>query len=123
VTELDGLLETVGKRGYLWHMFRADQHGPEVLAGVLQHGGCADVFVFSGGDHAHAYRAPTGRHADVFAPIQVYWWYRASPVWTLRALLTLPAPGDPDAPDTLTPVPPGLGVPGDRVPVRIRRRV
>jgi len=122
VTELDVLLETAGKRGFMWHMFRTDQHGPEVLAGVFQHPGCADVFVFSGGEHAHAYRLPTGRHADVFAPTQVYWWYGASPVWTLRAVLTLLEPGHPEAPDTLIPVPPGLGIPSNRIPVRMRRR-
>jgi len=54
-TELDVLLATAGKRGYLWHMFRTDQHGPEVLAGIFQPSGCADVFVFSDREHAHAY--------------------------------------------------------------------
>jgi len=95
VTELDALLERAGKRGYMWHMFRADRHGPEVLAGVFQRPGCADVFVLSGGDHAHAYRLPTGADTDVFAPRTVYWWYAQNPVWTLRALLTLPKPRSP----------------------------
>ena len=122
VTELDALLEKAGKRGFTWHMFRTDQHGPEVLAGVFQHPGCADVFVFSGGEHAHAYRVPTGRHANVFAPTSVYWWYGAGPVWTLRAEQTLPEPGDPEAPEKLTPVPPGLGIPGNRTQVKVRRR-
>jgi hypothetical protein len=122
VTELDVLLEMAGKRGYLWHMFRTDQHGPEELAGVFQHAGCADVFMLSGGEHAYAYRVPTDRHADVFAPTRLYWWYGASPVWTLRALLTLPEPGHPDAPDALFAAPTGLGIPGDRMPVRMRRR-
>lgn len=122
VTELDVLLETAGERGYMWHMFRADRHGPEVLAGVFQHAKCADVFVFSGESYAHAYRLPTGDETDVFSPAHVYWWYGASPVWTLRALLTLRAPGHPDAPEMLTPAPSNLGIPGDRVPVRMRRR-
>jgi hypothetical protein len=119
VTELEALLETAGRRGYLWHLFRIDRHGPEILAGVFQHPECADVFVLSGAEHAHAYRVPTRADTDVFAPTQVYWWYGASPVWTLRALLTLPEPGQPDM---LTPAPPGLGIPGNRMPVRMRRR-
>ena len=122
VTELDALLEKAGKLGYLWHMFRTDQHGPEVLAGVYQRSGSADVFVFSSDEYAHAYRLPTDTDTDVFAPTRVYWWYGASPVWTLRALLTLPEPGRPDAPDTLIVAPPGLGIPGDRMSVRMRRR-
>jgi hypothetical protein len=122
VTDWDALLEEAAARGYLWHLFRTDRHGPEVLAGVFQHHGSADVIVFSGAEHAHAYRLPTGRDTDVFTPSRVYWWYAASPVWTLRALLTLPAPGAQDAPRTLHPAPPGAGVPGDRHPVRMRRR-
>lgn len=122
VTELDALLEKVGKVGFMMHMFRVDQHGPGVLAGVFQHAGCADVFVLSSGEYAHAYRLPTGAGTDVFTPTRVYWWYAASPVWTLRALLTLPRPSHPDAPVMLVPMPPGLGVSGDRRPVRLRRR-
>lgn len=122
VTEWDALLDTAAGRGFLWHMFRVDRHGPEVLAGTFQHLGCADVVVFTGAEHAHAYRVPTGTDTDVFAPVRVYWWYAASPVWTLRGLLTLAAPGDPDAPGRLVPAPPGAGVPGGRIPVRMRRR-
>lgn len=121
VTELEALLEKAGKLGFLVYMFRTDRHGPEVLAGVLQRSGYADVFVFCSDEYAHAYRLPTGTDTDVFAPTRVYWWYSASPVWTLRALLTLPEPGQPDAPDTLIAAPPSLGIPGDRMPVRVRR--
>jgi hypothetical protein len=83
VTELDALLELAGRRGYLWYGF----------VGVCRHSGCADVFVLSDREHAYAYRLPTDVDTDVFAPALVYWWYAASPVWTLRALLTLPEPG------------------------------
>jgi hypothetical protein len=120
--ELDVLLEEAGKQGYLWYLFRTDHHGPEVLAGVLQRLGCADVLVLSGVEHAHAYRVLTGPDTDVFAPRDVLWWYGANPVWTLRGLLTLPEPGHPEAPTTLTPAPPGSGVSGDRRPARLRRR-
>lgn len=122
VDELDALLEEAARRGYLWHMFRTNRHGPEVVAAVFQWPGCADVFVLNDEDYAHAYRTPTGPQSDVFAPREVLWWYGGSPVWTLRALLTLPAPGSSDAPTVLAPAPPGSGVPGDRLPVRTRRR-
>jgi hypothetical protein len=97
VTELDALLELAGKRGYLWYG----------SVGVCEHSECADVFVFSDREHAHAYRLPTDADTDLFTPVWVCWWYAANPVWTLRALLTLPEPG---APETLVPAPPGLGV-------------
>ena len=112
VTELDALLAKAGKLGFMLHMFRTDRHGPEVLAGVFQRSGYADVFVFSSDEYA--YRLPADADTDVFTPTHVFWWYGASPVWTLRALLTLPEPGRPDAPDTLIAAPSGLGIPGDR---------
>jgi hypothetical protein len=122
VSEFDLLLESAGRRGFLWHMFRPDRHGPDAIAGVFGHDRCVDVFVLTGGEHAHAYRSPTGPRDDIFAPGQVFWWYSGNPVWTLRAVLALPEPGDHGAPDTLVTVPPGFGVPGARTPVRIRRR-
>ena len=103
-------------RGYRWQMFHTDRNGPELLAGVRHHSACTDVIVLSGADVAHAYRLPADPDTDVFAPARVHWWYAASPVWTLRALLTLPAPGDPGAPRTLHPAPPGAGI-----PVTVRR--
>lgn len=104
MTELDALLERADERGYELHVFRTERKSHEVVAGVYHHPGCADVFVLSDGEHAHAYRLPTGADTDVFTPTHVYWWYSASPVWTLRALLTLPEPGRRDAPDVLVPV-------------------
>jgi hypothetical protein len=74
VTEWNALLETAAGRGYLWHMFRTDRDGPEVLAGTFRHPGCADVVVIAGAEHAHAYRLPAGADTDVFAPAHVYWW-------------------------------------------------
>lgn len=141
-TEVDALLEEAGKRGFMWHQYRVDRHGPDVLAGVYQWEGFADVVVIADVTHAHAYRTPTSPNTDVFAPTHVTWWYgdntrlwqsrpdrlpvtgigAGSLVWTLRALLTLPAPGDPYAPATLVPALPGTGISGARVPVRIRRR-
>jgi hypothetical protein len=121
VDELDVLLERLGKRGYLFHAFRNDQHGPEVLAAVLDVGGTADVLILFDEDHAVAYRTPTGPGVDTFAPTHIYWWYASSAVWTLRAVLTLAPPGHPDAAGVLLDAPPDLGLPAaGRMPVRIR---
>ncbi|GAB3435181.1 hypothetical protein [Actinophytocola sediminis] len=141
LTELDALIEVAAKRGYLWHQFRVDRHGPDVLAGAYQWALCADVVVLADERNSHAYRTPTGPTTDVFAPTRVHWWYGRSddsvappakpgqlrvlpgisPVWTLRALLTLPTPDEPGGLLPPMPAPKGTGVAGDRVPVRIRR--
>lgn len=139
MTELDLLMTEAGRRGYLWHQFRTDQHGPEVLAGVFQWESCVDVVVLADEKGTHAYRTPADPMVDVFAPVYVHWWYGRSDdtvalprrgmalpgvdaVWILRALLTLPTPGEPGGLSPLTSAPKGTGVAGDRVPVRIRRR-
>lgn len=122
--ELDALLEKTSKRGYLWHRFRDNHHGPEVLAGVFQWDNCADVVVLTDDAGTHAYRTPTDHATDVFAPAQVHWWYgkgEVGMVWVLRALLTLPGPHEPGGLPRLVPAPKGTGVPGTRIPVRIRR--
>lgn len=125
VDELDVLIERAGKTGFLWHGFRVDQHGPEVLAGVYSWGDCADVVVLTDDSGSHAYRTPMDATTDVFAPSHVYWWYGRSNevgmVWVVRALLTLPPPDESAGLSPLIPAPPGTGVPGDRTPVRMRR--
>jgi hypothetical protein len=138
VNELDALIEKAAKRGYLWHRFRDDDVGPEILAGVYQWGACADVMVLADEKGSHAYRVPVIPAVDVFAPSHVHWWYGRSDdavrlprpglvlpgvnrVWILRALLTLPNPGELGGLLPLVPAPPGTGISGDRVPVRMRR--
>jgi hypothetical protein len=120
--ELDALIEKAGKLGFLWHQFRVDQHGPDVLAGVFQWRDCADVVVLVGETASHAYRTPIGPTVDVFAPPCVYWWYGGKLVWVLRALLTLPEPDETGLALPLVPAPKGTGVPGERIPVRVSRR-
>jgi hypothetical protein len=122
-SELEVLMETIGHRGFLFHSFGSDRHGPKVLAAVRDFGGCADVVIMIDAEHACAYRTPTGAGIDVFAPSHVYWSYAAGSVWTLRALVTLAPPGHPDAPGELSVAPDGLGLPKDgRLPVRVRKR-
>jgi hypothetical protein len=121
--ELDVLMETIGRAGYVFHAFQVDRHGPDVLAAVHDFGGCADVVILVDADRACAYRIRTGPAVDLFAPTHVYWSYAAGPVWTLRALVTLAPPGHPDAPSGLHLAPPGLGLPVQgRLPVHVRKR-
>jgi hypothetical protein len=121
VDELDVLLTEVGKRGFLLHAFRTNLHGPEIVAFVSSYGGVADVLIIFDEQRASAHRVPTGPGIDVFAPPRVSWWYASSPVWTVRALLTLAPPDHPDAPAMLADTPPGYGLPAaGRLPVRIR---
>lgn len=122
LTELDALLDKAGRLGFMVHRFRSDRYGPDVMAMVRQWKACADVFVLPDDRRSHAYRLPTEAGTDVLSPTHVCWWYAASPVWTLRALLTLPEPGQRDAPMTLVSVPTGAGIPGKRTPVRMRQR-
>jgi hypothetical protein len=122
VDEVDALLEEAGKRGFLWHRFRDNLHGPEVLAGVLEWPTCADVVVLGDDRDSHAYRAPLPV-GDFFAPLVIHWWYGhdedVGMVWVLRALLTLPRPDQPGGLPPLRSAPPGTGVLGDRRPVRV----
>ncbi|MGB3438984.1 MAG: hypothetical protein WBA97_09555 [Actinophytocola sp.] len=108
----DALLELASVRGFRWRRFGAGQDGPELLVGVYQWADCVDVLVVRDAEHAHAYRTPTGPATDVFAPTHVYWWYGDyNLVWTLRAVLTLAAPGELGAPARLTPAPPAARLP------------
>jgi hypothetical protein len=127
VDEIEALVDEAGRRGFLWHLFRVDRHGPEVLAGVLRWPDCADVVVLIDDRTSHAYRVPTRESGvDVFAPTWVHWFYGLSAdvgmAWVLRALLTLPDPGAPGGLPAPVPAPAGIGVAGDRSPVMIRRR-
>jgi hypothetical protein len=120
--ELQGLLEQAGKSGFTWWQFR----DCDELAGLRRHpdttdvAGSTDVLVLRHTDVAHAYRTPAGPLEDELAPTRVWWWYGGPTAQTIRALLTLPAPGTPGAPGTLMPIPAPTGVAGDLTPVRIR---
>ena len=127
-SEIDVLINEAGKRGFVWHLFRTNQHGPEILAGVLRWPTCSDVVVLIDDHRSHAYRVPTGdpRESRCSRPEQVHWFYGLSAdvgmTWVLRALLTLPHPAEPHGLPTPVAVPAAIGVPGDRLPVVIRRR-
>src|SRR5262249_40751544 len=85
--------------------------------------GTADVVILFDERAACAYRTATGPDVDAFAPELVSWWYSSSPVWVLRAMISLPQPGHPDEPNMLMAPPRGYALPkAGRMPVRVRMR-
>ncbi|HWO61235.1 MAG TPA: hypothetical protein VNO31_14500 [Umezawaea sp.] len=64
---------------------------------------------------------PVDGAADVLEPLWVTWQYSASPVWTLRAVLTSAAPGSAGEPVCLMPASPVCRIPrAGRWPVIVR---
>ncbi|SDW04034.1 hypothetical protein SAMN05216215_100141 [Saccharopolyspora shandongensis] len=96
-TEVDELLRELRRRGGVFYAF-GPKDDPEVVVHAHLWPTCADVVILRGEDDATAYRTPTMPGADVFAPVLVSWQYHAPAAWTLRAVLTLPTPGDVHAP-------------------------
>ena len=122
-TELDELLIRLGKQRFVRHSFRVDHHGPDIVAFVHKWDDTADVVILFDERIACAYRTAIGPGVDVFAPTLVSWWYSSSPVWTLRAMISLPQPGHPDEPNQLLAPPRGYALPkAARMPVRVRMR-
>lgn len=121
--ERDELLDRLGRQRFMAHAFRVDHHGPDILALVHDWGWTADVVILFDEAVACAYRTASGPGVDVFAPELVAWWYSSSLVWTLRAMIALPQPGHPAAPNQLLAPPRGYTLPkAGRMPVRVRMR-
>ena len=122
--ELDLYLRELGEQRFVNHEMGVDRSGPNVVGFVREwSGGTADVVVLYDHRRACAWRTETGPGADVFAPELVSWFYQHVPVWTLRAMLALPPPGDPEEPRWLSPLPDGWGVAKDgRLDMRVRMR-
>ncbi|MEU8639717.1 hypothetical protein AB0C38_46630 [Amycolatopsis sp. NPDC048633] len=94
---LEELLEELRRRKWVLHLF-GGREAPEIYAAVHTWPTCADVIILRDEHRASAYRVPTFPGTDVFSPRVVTWQYHATPVWTLRAVLTLSEPGTPGAP-------------------------
>ena len=94
---LDELLEELRRRKWVLHLF-GGREAPEIYAAVHRWPTCADVIILRDEHRASAYRVPTFPGMDVFSPGVVTWQYHATPVWTLRAVLTLAEPGTRGAP-------------------------
>lgn len=115
-SETDALLSELRHQGWGTWVF-GPKYGPDIVASVRRWPTCADVVILRGEDDATAYRGATLRNADPFMPELVSWQYHSSVVWTLRAVVALPAPGQIGAPlAVLRPdlpcfLPPDLGRP------------
>lgn len=99
-SEIDLLLTELSSETWAVWVY-GPKHGPSILAAVRRWPTCADVVILRGEDgenDATAYRTPTLPGSDPFVPVLVSWQYHSSAVWTLRAVLALPPPGQPDAP-------------------------
>ena len=96
-SEIDGLLAELRRQTWGVWVF-GPKDGPDIVAAVRRWQTCADVVILRGEQDASAYRTPTMPDADPFVPELVSWQYHSSAVWTLRAALGLPAPGQPQAP-------------------------
>ncbi|MEU5849999.1 hypothetical protein [Saccharopolyspora shandongensis] len=118
-SEIDLLLAELRRDAWGLWVF-GPKYGPDILAAVRRWQTCADVVILRGEDgenDAAAYRTPTMPGLDPFVPELVSWQYHSSAVWTLRAVLSLPAPGHVQAPiavlkpSPLCSLPPDLGLP------------
>lgn len=93
----DQLLRVLVQRAPETHFFGLRRQ-PRAIGYVIRWPNCADVIVLRAEDDASTFRTPTFPGTDVFAPTLVSWQYHAAVAWTLRAALTLAAPGLPGAP-------------------------
>ncbi|GAB3484412.1 hypothetical protein [Amycolatopsis cihanbeyliensis] len=111
---LDDLLTELRRRQ--WTLLRwGPPDAPRLLAAMLHRETCADVLILRSEQDASAFRAPVWRGSDPLAPEKVSYQYHANALWTLRAILTLPAPGSPGAPVTIETPHPRCRI-GDHLP-------
>ncbi|ASU80020.1 hypothetical protein CDG81_19090 [Actinopolyspora erythraea] len=98
--ELKDLLNELRRRH--WTLIRwGPEDGPCLMAAMFKWQACADVLILRDEHQATGYRVPTMDDSGVFNPDRVSYQYHASPLWTLRAILGLPEPGQPGSPMAL----------------------
>jgi hypothetical protein len=116
--ELDDLLAELRRRR--WTLIRwGPADAPDLVAAFFRWDTCADVLILRTEDDATGYRVPTGDDAEMFNPRVISYQYHNNPLWTLRAMLSLPAPTAPYAMET--PKRPECVIPGNlAAPVVIR---
>lgn len=87
--ELEELLTELRRRR--WTLIRwGPEHAVDLLAATFRWDDCTDVLILRNNEHATAYRVPNS--AEVFNPEVVWYQYHNNPLWTLRAILSLPVP-------------------------------
>jgi len=95
VMALDELLTELRLRR--WTLFRwGEADDPALVAALYKWRGSADVIILRRNRTATGYRAPTPDDAEILRPRVVSFQYHGPPLWTLRAILTLSAPGPGD---------------------------
>lgn len=97
VSEL--LASLVRQRRWMAH-FYGGRKDPRIIAFTyVWHGSsCADVVLIHDEHKAAAYRTPVDVGTDPLRPELVCWSYEGPALWTMRAVLTIPPPTDPQAP-------------------------
>jgi hypothetical protein len=95
--EQDAWIAELPQRGWTLHYF-PNRESPQAMAATYWHDGYVDVVQLFPEADAFAYRAPMDHRSNPFTPTVVVWTYGSSAVWTIRAALALPLPGDLDAP-------------------------
>jgi hypothetical protein len=92
VMKLDELLTELRLRR--WTLFRwGSEDDPALVAAVFKWNSSADVIILRRNRTATGYRVPTREDSEIFRPRIVSFQYHGPPLWTLRAVLTLPEPG------------------------------
>jgi hypothetical protein len=97
---LDDALDEIRQRKWTMHYFGKDARRPELIAATHRwpRRGCADVLILRSEQDATAYRVLLEQADDPLEPEVIVYFYQQSAIWTLRAILALPAPGHQDAP-------------------------
>lgn len=95
--ELKGMFRELRMRHWtliLW----GGKAAPELYASMFRYPAHADVLLLRNRDDATAYRVPVVGETSVFNPRMVVYQFHSSALWTLRAIMRLPAPGEPYSP-------------------------
>lgn len=108
--EVDDLLRAVVADGFTVFLC-GGQRQPEAIVATYTWAEHVDFVVIKDRHDVAAARARQTPDWDVFAPDKVIWSYHGHARWALRAILDLPHPDDPDAPDDEHPAPAALLVP------------
>lgn len=107
---LDDLFTELRRRKWTLYLFGRPA-APDLYAATFRWPTCTDVLIIRDEHRATAYRTPSFPGSDVFRPSVVSWQYGAEPLWALRAVLTISAPGQADAPFQVLAPAPDSGVP------------
>jgi hypothetical protein len=112
--EIDDLLRAVVADGFTVYLC-GGQHEPEAIVATYTWEDHVDFVVIKDQHDVSAARAKLSPDWDVFAPETVVWHYHGHARWALRAILDLPHPDSPGAPDEEHPAPAALRVPGEHL--------